>query len=100
MSNKKQPYSSRFKFERVLETFQRDNVVEVARKYDLNANMISNWRKQFLDNGHKIYQSSPDKEVTDLRKKVVKLEQLIGKKEVELAFMKNFLDNWESNPSS
>ena len=98
--NKKQAYSSRFKFERVLETFKEGEVVQIARKYSLNANMISVWRKQFLDEVHKVYESGPDKELANLKTKVSKLEQLIGKKEVELAFMKNFLDSWESAPGS
>jgi len=92
----KKTYTARFKFEVVLETLESGNVVEVSRKYNINANMISTWRKQFKESGYQVFESSVDKEVQNLSSKVAKLEQLIGKKEVELALMKNFFDHHKS----
>jgi transposase-like protein len=94
-SQKKQ-HTSKFKFEAVLESFKKDNVNEVARANDINANMISNWRKIFLENGYKIFESAPDKEAKELKNKIAKLERMIGKKEIELNLLKNFSDFYES----
>lgn len=90
--NNKQLYSPKMKFDLVMETVNTGNVAEVSRKYNVNANMISTWRKQFKDNGYRIFETATDKEILSLRRQLAKLEQLIGKKEVELALMKNFFD--------
>jgi len=44
-----------------------------------------------------MFETTPDKENRELKQKVEKLEQLIGKKEVELALIKNFVDFYESH---
>jgi transposase-like protein len=90
MSRKK--HTAQFKFNCVMETFKEESVSSVARKYGLNANQLSTWRKQFLDNGHGVFEITADKEKKDLKKQVGKLEQIIGKKEVELNLIKNFAD--------
>jgi transposase-like protein len=94
-SSKKQ-HSSKFKFNAVLESFKKDSVNEVARANDLNANMVSTWRKIFLENGYKIFESAPNKETKELKDKVAKLERMIGKKEIELNLLKNFSDFYGS----
>lgn len=81
-----------FKFKIVLESFIEQNVAEVARKYDLNSNQLSNWRKQFLDRGHLIFQIDKTNREKRLENKITSLENLIGKKEIELSLLKNFLD--------
>jgi len=79
-----------------METFKEGSVSVVARKYGLNANQLSTWRKQLLDNGYEVFETTKDKEREDLKKKVGKLEQIIGKKEVELNLIKNFADFYSS----
>jgi len=88
----KTAYTSRFKFEVVLKSYQSDSVSQVSRKYNVNPNLISTWRRHHLDNGYQIFESTINKEVLGLRKQVAQLEQLVGKKETELALMKNFFD--------
>lgn len=94
MSRKR--HTAQFKFNCVMETLKEGSVSTVARKYGLNANQLSTWRKQFLDNGHEVFETTADKEREDLKKKVGKLEQIIGKKEVELSLIKNFADFYSS----
>jgi transposase len=94
MSRKK--HTPQFKFNCVMETFKEGSVSVVARKYGLNANQLSTWRKQLLDNGYEVFETTKDKEREDLKKKVGKLEQIIGKKEVELNLIKNFADFYSS----
>jgi hypothetical protein len=49
-----------------------------------------------LEKGKQVFETDTDKEKEDLKKKVAKLEQIIGKKEVELNLLKNFSDFYES----
>ena len=48
MSVKK--HTAQFKFNCVMETFKEGSVSVIARKYNLNANQLSTWRKQLIDN--------------------------------------------------
>lgn len=89
-------HTAKFKFTCVVETLKTDKVVEVARKYGINANQLSTWRKQFLDSGYEVFETTADKEKEDLKAKVSKLEQIIGKKEIELTLIKNFADFYAS----
>jgi transposase len=89
---KRKKHTARFKFTAVLETIQKDNVAEVALKYGINANQLSTWRKRFLDDGYEVFESTKDQEEQRLEKKFAKMEQLLGKKEVELSLLKNYLD--------
>lgn len=93
---KRTKHTAQFKFNCVKETIENNNVAEVARKYKLNPDMISRWRAEFLKKGSAIFTSLPDKDTVKLRKKIAQLEQLVGKKETELALMKNFFDFYES----
>jgi transposase len=98
-SSKKVPknvYSSKFKFDRVIEAIKKGDNSVVAREYNLTAGMVSKWKGQLLTHGYRIFDNHPDKEVINLKKKVEKLEQIIGKKEVELNLIKNFTDFYQS----
>jgi hypothetical protein len=50
---------------------------------------VSNWKSQFLDEGPNVFGS--DDELKRQQKKIADLERLLGKKEVEIALLKNFL---------
>ena len=96
MANKRKKYSAQFKLDRVLEVIKSNNVTEISRKYGIGSNMICNWKKQLLDQGSGVFSNSPDKEKNQLKSKISRLEQMIGKKEVELSVLKNFSDFYES----
>jgi len=96
MANKRKKYSAQFKLERALEAIKSDNITEISRKYDIGANMICIWKKQLLDQGSSVFSNSPDKEKNQLKSQINKLEQMVGKKEVELSVLKNFSDFYES----
>lgn len=98
-------YSSKFKFGIVLETFKNSSngnngcITEIARQNNINNTMLSNWRKMFLENGYKIFESKDNNEILRLKSKISDLEKIIGKKEVELNLIKNFSDYYESKNS-
>lgn len=93
---KRNKYTPRFKFDRVIESIKKDNVAEVARQYVIGANLLSKWRSDLLEGGHSYFETKPNQEVEQLKKQVHRLEQLVGKKEVELSLIKNFADFYES----
>lgn len=84
-------YSARFKFQVVLEAIQSPECTnaEVARAYEVHPVTLSNWKKQFLEKGAKVFGS--DGELKRQREKIAKLERLVGQKEIEIALLKNFL---------
>lgn len=96
MSNKRKQYSPQFKFDRALEALKTDNLSEISRKYGVSVNVLSNWRSELLKRGAQMFQSTPDQENNRLKAKVAKLEQMLGKKEVELNVLKNFSDFYAS----
>lgn len=93
---KKTFYSSQFKLDRALESIQTNNIAEIARKYNLNPNLLYLWRDQLIERGASVFETAPDTEVKELKSKVSRLEQMVGKKEVELSLLKNFSDFYSS----
>ena len=93
---KKTKYTAKFKFDRVVESLEKGSVSEVARQYGFGVNLLSKWRMDFLSKGHIVFENKPDQDLLKLQKKVKQLEQIIGKKEIELNLIKNFADFYES----
>jgi len=89
-------YSSKYKFDRVVETIKRDNVSEIARQYGISVTIVSKWRNRLMELGYKIFETTENQELKRLRRKVADLERMLGKKEVELGLLKNFADFYES----
>ncbi|PIP33579.1 hypothetical protein COX22_03595 [Candidatus Falkowbacteria bacterium CG23_combo_of_CG06-09_8_20_14_all_49_15] len=89
-------YTPQFKFDRALEALRAENMSEISRKYGISVNVLSSWRSQLLAHGPKSFETSPDSEISGLKSKVARLEQMLGKKEVELNVLKNFSDFYES----
>lgn len=92
----KTKFTPKFKFDRVIESLKKDSVNEVARQYGFGANLLSKWRSEFLSGGQVFFETKPGQEVDRLKKQVNHLEQMVGKKEVELNLIKNFTDFYES----
>jgi len=94
---KKRVHSPDFKFKVAQEAIKTGKSVETARSYGITHGLLSKWKSQIQDNGHTLFETAPDKENKELRKKMARLEQIIGKKEVELNLVKNFMDFYESH---
>ena len=85
-------HSGEFKFRVVLESIQKQEVAEVARRYGVHPNQLTKWRQEFQQRGASIFEFREGKESAQYRKRIAQLECLIGKKEIELSVMKNYLD--------
>jgi transposase-like protein len=83
-------YPAKVKFQVVLEMIQGEKTVgQVAKAYGVHPNSANKWKKDFLEKGPEVF----DQEgvVADYEARIADLEQLLGKKEVEIALIKNFL---------
>ena len=92
MARKTKKYSASLKFKVTMESFVKGNVSEIARQYGVHPNQLSLWRKEFMENGHLAFEKNPEKVEKSYKTKIEKLENLIGKKEVEISLLKNYLD--------
>ena len=92
MSKKIKAYHPSFKFKAVLDSFVKGNVGEVARIYEVNPNQLSTWRRLFLDKGYLVFQTEKVDREEQLEKKLESLENLIGKKEIEINLLKKYLE--------
>jgi transposase-like protein len=86
----KRTYSPEFKLQVVLEPLQADGTdAEVARAYDIHPVTLSNWKKKLKENGSKAFGGGD--ELKEKNDNIAKLERMVGKKEGEIALLKNFL---------
>lgn len=82
-------YSPKVKFQAVVELLGGKDTATVARAYGVHPTSLGYWKKQFMESGPELF--SMDSTVKQYEKQVSDLERLLGKKEVEIAFLKNFL---------
>lgn len=83
-------YSPKLKFQAVLEVIKGEKVVgQVAKAYGIHPTSINHWKKAFIEKGPEIF--SEETTVKEYEKRIGELERMIGQKEVEIAFLKNFL---------
>ena len=84
-------YTAKFKFQVVLEALRSQKAdAEIARAYQVHPITLSKWKKEFWEKGAEVFGGRD--EVRASAQKISKLERLLGQKEVELALLKNFLD--------
>lgn len=88
-SKSNKSYSAKFKFNVVLEVLRTDKSdAEVGRAYDVHPATVGRWKREFLDRGPEVFGGS--EEIKDYEERIGQLERMIGKKEVEIALLKNF----------
>ena len=83
-------YTAKLKFQVVMELLQGDKTPgQVAKAYGIHPNTAYKWKEQFLENGAEVF--SQEGTIGEYERHIGDLEQLLGKKEVEIALLKNFL---------
>jgi len=85
-------YTPQFKFNLAKEAIKTSNLSEISRKYNVAVNVVSVWTKYLNEQGFHIFETAPDQQNKQLKNKIANLEQMVGKKEVELNLLKNFSD--------
>ena len=83
-------YSPKFKFHVVMELLEGEKSAgQVAKAYGVHPNTVNNWKQKLMDNGPELF--AKDGTVAEYERRIADLEQLLGKKEVEIALLKNWL---------
>ena len=86
---KRKRFSATFKFNLVREALTGERTeAEIARFHGVHPVTLSKWKAKFLDNGALVFGS--DDSIREKNREIARLERLLGKKEVEIALMKNF----------
>ncbi len=90
MTRKIARYSPRLKFQVVLEALSdAKSAGQIAKAYHVHPISIGLWKKTFLERGAEIF--ARETTLGEYERRIAELEQLLGKKEVEIALLKNFL---------
>jgi len=90
MGRTRRQIAPKLKFQVVLEALKGEKTVgQIAKAYDVHPVAVGLWKKQVLERGAELFDASGKQDQTERR--IAELEQLLGKKEVELALLKNFL---------
>ena len=85
-------YSAKLKFQVVKELLTGDKTTaQVAKVYGVHPNSANAWKKTFMEKGPDLF--AEDSIVAQYERRIAELEQLLGKKEVELALSKGFLSS-------
>jgi len=83
-------YTPQVKWQTALEVIQGGQPGQVGKAYGVHPTSITAWKNHVLNHGPELF--STETSVKQLEKKVQQVETLLGKKEVEIAFLKNVLD--------
>jgi transposase len=83
-------YSAKLKFQVVTELLTGDKSPgQIAKAYGVHPNTVNAWKKAFFEKGPEIF--SQDNIVAEYERRIAELERLVGRKELEIALLKNFL---------
>lgn len=83
-------YTAKLKFQVVLEALKGEKSPgQIAKAYGVHANSVGIWKHWFLERGPAVFERA--EAASDGERRVAELEQLLGRKEVEIALLKNFL---------
>lgn len=85
---KRKVYSSRVKFQSVMEVMKGKAVGEVARLYGFHPTLFPSWKRRFEEKGPTIFEEG---KTDEHQRKIDELTRMIGKKEIEIELLKKFL---------
>jgi transposase-like protein len=83
-------FTAEVKWQSALEVIQGKQPGQVSKAYGVHPTSVSAWKKHVINHGSELFSTKTS--AKQLEKKIQQLETLIGKKEVEIAFLKNVLD--------
>ena len=96
MSKTRRSFSDELKFRVVLEAIKGvRQISEVAAEFEVHPNQITNWKRQFLENGPSVFSTKKDGRVVEMEEKEEDLFKKIGEQQIELDFLKK-LESWRS----
>ncbi len=85
-------YTEEFKQQVIKEAMETGNSAIVARRYDLNTNMVARWVREFKSSKYSHEPGKTDaRENQQLSQENEKLKKLLGEKDLELAILRDLL---------
>ena len=91
MKNVKRKFSASFKAKVAIEAIkERQTLAELAKQFEVHANIISKWKQEFLDRSSEIFEKTPAKKIDDAEQE--KFYAKIGQLEMERDFLKKSLN--------
>ena len=89
MARKRRKHSGQFKFKVALAAAKGDRTInEIASKYNLHPNQVSNWKKQLLTEGPVVFNSNTVRRQQDQEARETELYEQIGRLKMELEWLK------------
>ena len=83
-------YTAKFKFQVVLELLSGEKTAaQVAKAYGIHPNTAIAWKNAFLEKGAEVF--SQESMMAEHERRIAELEQLLGKKELGIALLRNLL---------
>jgi transposase len=91
--SKKQPKSPQLKFQLAIEAIKgKISQTELSRQYSSDPKLVSRWKNEVLERGYQLFENKKD----NSQKQIEQLEQVVGKKEIEIQLLKKFLSHYNS----
>jgi transposase len=85
-------FTSKFKTKVVLESLkERESLVALAQKYQLQPTQISAWKREFLNSAEQIFETGKKSQKSEAEQEKERLLKTIGQQKVELDFLKDAL---------
>lgn len=92
MAKKRRRFTAKFKLEVVLEALkERQTLSEIAQKYQLHQNQVSQWKTAFLAQAADYMTHKSDRSKQQIDEEKVQLYAKIGQLQMELDFLKKKL---------
>lgn len=89
MSRKRKVYSPKYKAKVALDAIrERETLAELASRYELHANQISQWKQGAMQNIEEGFRKKRGKPARDEQELIDRLYQQIGQLKVELDWLK------------
>lgn len=85
-------FTSKLKTKVVLESLkERESLVALAQKYQLQPTQISAWKREFLNSAEQIFETGKKSQKSEAEQEKEQLLKTIGQQKVELDFLKDAL---------
>ena len=90
MSRRK--FTAKFKTQVVLEALkERMTMAELAEKYKLHPQQVSNWKRDFLEHAESVFEKGKKSEKSEVESEKERVLRTIGQQKVEIDFLKKVL---------
>lgn len=93
MKKQRRKFSKEFKLKVILEALkERETIQQLSQRFEIHAQQITNWKKDYLDKSLEIMDVKSKKEsVESIAREKEKLYEKIGKLQMEVDFLKKNL---------